>query len=61
MTVDTPEVGSMETRFELMGLIPGAGYELIRKAGHLPCVEQPELYAKHLMRFLESIGHSKNG
>lgn len=46
---------------ELMGLIPGAGYELIRKAGHLPCVEQPELFAQHLVRFLNSIGHGKNG
>jgi len=44
---------------ELMGLIPGAGFELIRKAGHLPCVEQPELYAKHLMRFMDSIGHGR--
>lgn len=44
---------------ELMGLIPGAGYELIRKAGHLPCVEQPDIYAKHLMRFLDSIAHGK--
>jgi 3-oxoadipate enol-lactonase len=42
---------------ELMGLIPGSGFELIRKAGHLPCVEQPELYAKHLTRFMDSIGH----
>jgi len=46
---------------ELMGLIPGAGYELIRKAGHLPCVEQPELYAEHVMRFLDSIGHGTYG
>lgn len=46
---------------ELMGLIPGSGYELIRKAGHLPCVEQPELYAKHLMRFMDSIGHGSDG
>ena len=46
---------------ELMGLIPGSGYELIRKAGHLPCVEQPELYAKHLIRFMDSIGHGSNG
>jgi 3-oxoadipate enol-lactonase len=46
---------------ELMGLIPGAGYELIRKAGHLPCVEQPDLYAQHLMRFLDSIGHGTDG
>ncbi|MEP5151986.1 3-oxoadipate enol-lactonase [Planktotalea sp.] len=46
---------------ELMGLIPGSGFELIRKAGHLPCVEQPEIYAKHLIRFMDSIGHSKDG
>ena len=46
---------------ELMGLIPGAGYELIRKAGHLPCVEQPDLYAQHLMRFLDNIGHGTHG
>lgn len=46
---------------ELMGLIPGSGFELIRKAGHLPCVEQPELYAKHLERFFDSIGHARNG
>lgn len=45
---------------ELMGLIPGAGYELIRKAGHLPCVEQPELYAQHLIRFFDSIAHRQN-
>ena len=42
---------------ELMGLIPGAGFELIRKAGHLPCVEQPEIYAQHLERFFDSISH----
>lgn len=42
---------------ELMGLIPGAGFELVRKAGHLPCVEQPDVYTKHLMRFFGSIGH----
>ncbi len=46
---------------ELMGLIPGSGFELMRKAGHLPCVEQPELYAKHLMRFMDSIAHGSNG
>lgn len=46
---------------ELMGLIPGAGFELIRKAGHLPCVEQPDLYAQHLIRFMDSIGHGTNG
>jgi len=46
---------------ELMGLIPGAGIEIIRKAGHLPCVEQPDIYAKHILGFLSSIGHGTNG
>ncbi|MEM9581075.1 MAG: 3-oxoadipate enol-lactonase [Pseudomonadota bacterium] len=46
---------------ELMGLIPGSGVEIIRKAGHLPCVEQPDKYTKHLLGFLSSIGHGTNG
>ena len=46
---------------ELMGLIPGSGVEIIRKAGHLPCVEQPDIYAKHLLGFLSSIGHGTVG
>lgn len=46
---------------ETMGLIPGSGVEIIRKAGHLPCVEQPDIYTQHLTRFLTSIGHGLNG
>jgi 3-oxoadipate enol-lactonase len=42
---------------ELAGLIPGARFELIRGAGHLPCVEQPEDYAALLSGFLREIGH----
>ncbi|MBF9031916.1 3-oxoadipate enol-lactonase [Rhodobacterales bacterium HKCCE3408] len=42
---------------ELSELIPGARYELIRGAGHLPCVEQPEAYAALLTSFLAEIGH----
>lgn len=30
----------------------GAPLELIEGAGHLPCLEQPELMAKHIARFL---------
>ncbi len=42
---------------ETADLIPGSRFELIRGAGHLPCVEQPEAYAKILTTFLTEIGH----
>ncbi|MDW4498696.1 3-oxoadipate enol-lactonase [Sulfitobacter sp. D35] len=42
---------------ETTELIPGSRFELIRKAGHLPCVEQPEEYARILSRFLLDTGH----
>ncbi|WP_199257741.1 3-oxoadipate enol-lactonase [Paracoccus binzhouensis] len=44
---------------ELVGataaLIPGAGFHVIADAGHLPCVEQPKVYAAILKRFLQEI------
>lgn len=42
---------------ETMDLIPGSKFHLIRKAGHLPCVEQPEEYAQVLTGFLKGVGH----
>lgn len=42
---------------ETVDLIPGSQFELIRKAGHLPCVEQPETYAALLTDFMTRIGH----
>ena len=42
---------------ETLDLIPGSRFELIRGAGHLPCVDQPEAYAAILTRFLAGIGH----
>jgi len=42
---------------ETMDLIPGSKFHLIRKAGHLPCVEQPEEYAQVLTDFLKGVGH----
>lgn len=42
---------------EMAELIPGARYDLIRGAGHLPCVEKPDEYADILVRFLGEIGH----
>ena len=42
---------------ETVDLIPGSRFQLIRKAGHLPCVEQPETYARLLTEFLTEVGH----
>lgn len=42
---------------ETADLIPGSRFEIIRRAGHLPCVEQPETYAQILTTFLSEIGH----
>lgn len=42
---------------ETIDLIPGSQFKLIRKAGHLPCVDQPKEFAMALNDFLEKIGH----
>ena len=42
---------------ETLALIPGSRVELIRGAGHLPCVDQPEAYARALNAFLAETGH----
>ena len=42
---------------ETAGLIPGARFQLIRGAGHLPMAEKPGEYAAILGAFLCDIGH----
>lgn len=42
---------------ELADLIPGSRFELLRGAGHLPCVDSPALFADKLVGFLTAIGH----
>lgn len=42
---------------ETVDLIPGSQFHMIRRAGHIPCVEQPEEYATRLSQFLREIGH----
>lgn len=42
---------------EMMDLIPASKMHIIRQAGHLPCVEQPEEYAATLTNFLKEVGH----
>jgi len=47
---------------ETADLIPGSRFELIRGSGHLPCIDQPEVYAALLTDFLTALGHgSGNG
>ncbi|MHA7775345.1 3-oxoadipate enol-lactonase [Roseibium sp. M-1] len=38
-------------------LISGSRYVEIEKAGHLPCVEQPEVFTGHLIKFLKEDLH----
>lgn len=42
---------------ETVELIPGARFELIRRAGHLPHIEQPAHFSELLGSFLKEIGH----
>jgi len=42
---------------ETVDLVPGSKFRLIRKSGHLPCVEQPATYAAILTEFLRETGH----
>jgi 3-oxoadipate enol-lactonase len=42
---------------ETVDLIPGSQFALMRRVGHLPCVDDPEGYAGHLTAFLRNIGH----
>ncbi|WP_420566679.1 3-oxoadipate enol-lactonase [Thalassovita sp.] len=42
---------------ETVDLVPGSRFQLIRRAGHLPFVEQPQAYSEALTSFLRDIGH----
>lgn len=42
---------------ETVNLIPGSRFEIIRRAGHLPCVEQPDAFADLLIQFIKETGH----
>ena len=38
----------------LADLVPGARYEIVERAGHIPCVEQPETFAALVSAFIRS-------
>ena len=42
---------------ETMDLIPGSKFQIIRKSGHFPPVEDPIAVAEALNRFLVETGH----
>lgn len=42
---------------ETASLVPRSEFHLVRRAGHLPCVEKPDEYARVLGDFLRRIGH----
>jgi len=43
---------------ETTGLIPGAEFALLRRAGHIPPADQPKPYADLITGFLKRIGHT---
>jgi 3-oxoadipate enol-lactonase len=43
----------------LADLIPGARFEIIRDAGHIPCVEQPAALTTLIREFLASLPERK--
>ena len=43
---------------ETVDLIPGSQFALMRRVGHLPCVEDPEGYANLLNQFIKDTGHA---
>ncbi|OIQ31792.1 MAG: 3-oxoadipate enol-lactonase [Alphaproteobacteria bacterium MedPE-SWcel] len=42
---------------ETCDLIPGSRFALLRRTGHLPCIDQPGPYTERLTQFLTEIGH----
>ena len=42
---------------ETLDLIPGSHFILMRRTGHLPCVEDSATYAAHLADFMKATGH----
>jgi 3-oxoadipate enol-lactonase len=42
---------------ETVELVPGSQFHLIRGAGHLPCVESPEEFARVLSQFIAAQAH----
>lgn len=44
---------------ETTDLVPGSRFEIIRGAGHIPCVEAPEVYARILTDFVTGTGHTQ--
>jgi 3-oxoadipate enol-lactonase len=41
----------------LADLIAGARFEIVKDAGHIPCVEQPEVTARLIGEFLKDVNH----
>ena len=42
---------------ETVDVVPGSQFHIIRKSGHLPCVEQPHAYTERLIQFMKDTGH----
>jgi len=55
---DEDQATPLELNRALADAIPGARFEAIRGAGHLPCIEQPEIVSAHLAAFTGHHAHA---
>ena len=42
-----------DNQYTLSKLIKGSRVRIIKEAGHLPCIEKPDILAKHIMEFIK--------
>lgn len=58
---DGDQTTSPSLMLELARLIPGAHFEVVRDAGHIPMVERPELVAAMIRAFADLVGEPVDG
>lgn len=46
---------------ETVDLIPGSQFQIMRRSGHIPCVQDPSGFADHIKAFVAATGHMVQG
>lgn len=58
---DQDAATSPELVAELASLIPGAEFKIIEQAGHIPCVEQPQVFTHMIKEFTQKMSAGDHG
>ena len=58
LAIGCPQRSHPEIVQDTAALIPGARFDLIPDAAHIPCVETPQAHAAIITRFLKEIRHA---